>query len=355
MLLSTIISNLLHHHECVIIPEFGAFIANPIGAELNMATRQGHPPRKVLSFNEALQLSDGLLINHIARTQHLSYEQAKDQISTAVQSFKAQIQENGFLTLEGLGRMVRNPEGRLEFNESGYNFQLESFGLPVLDFQPIVRATNEEEKKAIIHQHLKSKTLVRAPNVSKPWIPVAAVATMLLLVLTIGVVQWLNPGMKTTNNQETASITQPLKHPEVEEGTTKVDLNLQDTTALPVDEQDLPEGEKPTISTAPELVDFDALEPYPVKTTPSDKTIINEEMPIDKSDWVRKKIVVGAFGVEQNANRLSEKIRKDGYQTEIRKIGQLFHVRVLVHSAKEEVKVILQEVQDQFNASAWIL
>ncbi|MEO1438292.1 MAG: SPOR domain-containing protein [Bacteroidota bacterium] len=359
------ISELLHGHECVIIPGFGAFIANPVGAEINMASRQGLPPRKVLSFNEALQLSDGLLINHLARNQHLSYEQAKLQIEETVKSYKAQIAANGFLTLEGLGRLVRNPEGQLEFNEEGHNFQLKAFGLPTLDFYPIIRSENQDEKKALITKHLKQQTLVKRSESPKQWLPVAAVAAMLLLVLTIGVIQWAIDPTGTSNNQETASISQPITDkPSKENLPQPEDLKKKETVSnqkeLEFQDADRPiespeKEEKRKETSANPHSEFDAMEPYPVKTTPSDKTLIEEETPEDKSYWVRKKIVVGAFGVEENARRLSKKIKADGYATEVRKIGALFHVRILVHSAPTEVPIILQEVQEQFNASARIL
>ena len=63
MQLETYISDLLYRYECVIIPEFGAFLTQPVSAKVDISSNTFYPPKKVLSFNEQLKNNDGLLAN----------------------------------------------------------------------------------------------------------------------------------------------------------------------------------------------------------------------------------------------------------------------------------------------------
>ena len=66
MQLSQYISNLLYRYDCVVVPEFGAFLAHKIPAKIQENKNSFYPPSKRLSFNAQLQINDGVLANHIS-------------------------------------------------------------------------------------------------------------------------------------------------------------------------------------------------------------------------------------------------------------------------------------------------
>ena len=68
MILAKHITDLLYRYDCVIVPEFGGFITNRIGAKLNESTQTFYPPTKQITFNSHLKHNDGLLANYIAET-----------------------------------------------------------------------------------------------------------------------------------------------------------------------------------------------------------------------------------------------------------------------------------------------
>ena len=68
------IVQLLHHHDCVIIPEFGGFVAQYKPASLDRVTGFYSPPSKQILFNINLKNNDGLLANKIAQEQDISSE-----------------------------------------------------------------------------------------------------------------------------------------------------------------------------------------------------------------------------------------------------------------------------------------
>ncbi|MBL7972118.1 MAG: SPOR domain-containing protein, partial [Prolixibacteraceae bacterium] len=71
------IKELLLLNDCVIIPEFGGFVAN-----YKPATNENNrffPPTKEIAFNNKLISNDGLLINHISQTEGISYFSARQK------------------------------------------------------------------------------------------------------------------------------------------------------------------------------------------------------------------------------------------------------------------------------------
>ena len=59
------IRNLLHEHDCVILPSFGGFVANYHSAKIDPIINLIHPPKKHIVFNKNLQNNDGLLVNEV--------------------------------------------------------------------------------------------------------------------------------------------------------------------------------------------------------------------------------------------------------------------------------------------------
>ena len=91
MALANYISDLLYRYECVIVPEFGAFLTQQHAATVNPATNVFLPPRKTVSFNEQLKQNDGLLANHIVVSEDVSYTDALDKISAYVSQIKGEL------------------------------------------------------------------------------------------------------------------------------------------------------------------------------------------------------------------------------------------------------------------------
>ena len=81
MKISYHIFNLLQEHDCVIVPNFGAFVARNISAKISNDGSKIYPPNKEITFNKSLIKSDGLLINEISSNENISYEVANDKLN----------------------------------------------------------------------------------------------------------------------------------------------------------------------------------------------------------------------------------------------------------------------------------
>ncbi|HRG60024.1 MAG TPA: SPOR domain-containing protein [Bacteroidia bacterium] len=124
------ILTLLFNHNCVIIPTFGGFVGNYKGAEIHPTQYIFNAPRKQLAFNKNLTINDGLLANHIAQTEKLSYSEALEIIDKEVFKLKHLLQSGEKICLQNIGFLKLDVEKNIQFSPSSTtNFETSSFGL----------------------------------------------------------------------------------------------------------------------------------------------------------------------------------------------------------------------------------
>lgn len=159
MNLATYINDLLYRYECVIIPDFGGFVTNKIGATLNKETHLFTPPTKQITFNNHLKHNDGLLANYIAAAENISFEKATTAISLSVIKWKNQLQTST-VNLSKIGNLSLNEDHQILFEpDNSINYLTESFGLTSLEstsitrykqqVTPLVAVAETEDKKGI--------------------------------------------------------------------------------------------------------------------------------------------------------------------------------------------------------------
>ena len=130
MQLSQYISSLLYRYECVVVPGLGAFLTHKVSAEIDAQAQVFSPPKKRLSFNEQLQQNDGVLANHIATSEKVSYENALAKIAKQVAEIQHRLKQNETVSLKYVGDLSLHKTGALEFEPSYHlNYMTAAFGL----------------------------------------------------------------------------------------------------------------------------------------------------------------------------------------------------------------------------------
>ena len=86
------IEYLMMYNDCVVVPGWGALIANYAPSQLQGDTML--KPRRSIGFNPSITHNDGLLATSIARRHGISYNEACNVIATGVASFKSQMATN---------------------------------------------------------------------------------------------------------------------------------------------------------------------------------------------------------------------------------------------------------------------
>ena len=144
------INELLYRYDCVIVPNFGGFITNKIGAKVNSFTHTFHPPTKQISFNTHLRQNDGLVVSYIAAVENISFEKALAKINASVTSWNESL-KNGAVVFENIGALAFNAEKQLIFEpQKEHNFLTNSFGLSTISSPAIKHLIPANTSKSVI-------------------------------------------------------------------------------------------------------------------------------------------------------------------------------------------------------------
>ncbi|MGZ4056652.1 MAG: HU domain-containing protein [Bacteroidia bacterium] len=143
------ISELLYEHDCVIVPDFGGFVANYAPAKIHPTQHTFTPPSKNIVFNKNLKNNDGLLANHIATTDNSNYQDALKYINHFVDFSYAQLKKGVKVNIDDVGVLFLDVERNIQFKPSTTNYLLDAFGMSQFQSPAIKRdtATKRLEKE----------------------------------------------------------------------------------------------------------------------------------------------------------------------------------------------------------------
>lgn len=177
---------LLLENDCVIIPNFGGFIAHYQPARYVEEENLFLPPMRTIGFNPQLTLNDGLLAQAYMQAHHTDFPDATRMIEREVAELKDILHKEGCAEMHGIGTLHYNIYGTYEFhpNEDGALspslYGLEAFAIKRLepsDVTPIV--------KTLLPNPLKAKKIYR---IGRKWAGnVAAVAVAVILFFFLSV------------------------------------------------------------------------------------------------------------------------------------------------------------------------
>ena len=165
--LDTYIEDLLFKHQCVIIPEFGAFVSNRKAAEL-AADKSFSPPQKELTFNSRLTYNDGLVAKHISEVERSSYEEAQEYIKSVVTRWKQELSLGQEVRLANIGKFTKGTDNNIIFTSlSKENYLTDSFGMsPVTTKEVSKGETGVEVANPIYNDQNNKPGLVENPSVT---------------------------------------------------------------------------------------------------------------------------------------------------------------------------------------------
>ena len=143
MLTQQYVKELLYQHECVTVPNFGAFLTRSMNILIDTDSGLFVPPRKEVSFNSLLSNNDGVLAHYIAQKEKVSFEQALRRIEKEVISWKQRLNTQQ-LSFPGIGEIRPNKQKKIIFYPDGkINFDLSAFGLSSFYRKPIKNSNNK--------------------------------------------------------------------------------------------------------------------------------------------------------------------------------------------------------------------
>ena len=142
------IIELLHKNDCVIVPDFGAFVLKSKAASIK--GNEFVPPAKHVSFNSMLKENDGLLVKYISEIRKISYKKALIVLEEEVISLNKKLSKDLLVEIPSLGIFELKNESTLYFNpDLSVNYDSSSFGLKSFLKEPMLQGLKTESSNEV--------------------------------------------------------------------------------------------------------------------------------------------------------------------------------------------------------------
>lgn len=310
MMLDNYISDLLYRYQCVTVPGFGAFVAETVPAQVNGSAATFLPPRKIITFNSNIKNNDGLLANHIAANENVSFEKATEMIAQKVASWNFELEQRNALVFDKIGTInVNGEEKNLVFEPANTtNFLVSSFGLTQFVSPEVKREVLKQEVEALEEK----APIVFTPERKKNNFAFVKYAAAIAILGTVGLF-----GYKMHYDQQVAEQTLVVQK-NVQD---KLDAQIQQATFF---------IETPNV-TAVEL------------------PVVEEKLPYH--------LIAGAFRSEENAEKALQMLIDQGFKAQ--KLDKnkydLYPVAYGSYATLEEAEMEKQKIKSEVNAEVWLL
>ena len=307
MQLENYVSDLLYRYECVIVPEFGAFLTQKTSATIHEGTKAFYPPKKTVSFNEQIQQNDGLLAHYVSDLEKITYNEASNKIATCVKNLKSYLTHGETVSFNNIGELKFNESSKIVFEPSPHlNYLTDAFGLCQFVWPSVTREVYKKEVENL--EKVIPLNITPENRKSKPYLKYAAVA---LIALTFG--GFIASNYYVNQIETYNQIAQ-------EEAAQQLDTKIQEAT-------------------------FVIKNPLPAIT-----------FNVTKQAGIYH-IVAGAFRIEKNCEKKIAQLKIDGFKA--RKIGaNKYGLHQVVYSSHDNRLVALKtlrNIKKTHNKSAWLL
>ena len=148
------IKELIIKNECIILSGFGGFETHYMPAHLDGVTGKMVPPSKQVIFRQDFKKDNGVLVSFMAEKEGIGLDKATEVIDDFIGNIVNQLDIGGSYVLDGLGKFIKEPDGRLIFIPlEKQNFLIDSFGLSEVS---VPDKEKSEEKVVVEDQPLKA-------------------------------------------------------------------------------------------------------------------------------------------------------------------------------------------------------
>ncbi len=305
------IEELLYRYNCVVVPEFGAFLTQKKSAVIDEVTHTFYPPSKLISFNEQLSSNDGLLVSYMANAENKTYEDVLQQTLDLAKEWKRKLRSGERLTFSNIGELWLNRESKIQFQPSfQVNYLTASYGFSSFVSTPVTREVLKEE---VVTLEEKIPFIItpeeRKKNTFRPYLKYAAI---LLLSLSTGLTGYKFYS-ETTHKQQLVQ----------EEAQVRVSQNIQEATFFSSNPLELP-----------------AL-----------------ELEVTKLNKGKHHIIAGAFRVQENADKKVRQLRRRGFKADYLGVNAygLHQVTYGSFSDSQEALEFLRKIKRTESKDAWLL
>jgi hypothetical protein len=312
-------------------------VATDISAIANHANGKIYPPSSTLVFDKLFKSQDNSLVELLASRECVAEEVARSHIKNFVEEIKSGLTSSKQVSLGGIGNFFLDSAGELVFDAPEFTaFNIENYGLPVLDYKPLAVSRKTEIQKHESVQMPKTKV-----DYKSSWFRPTALAygltAALLLFLLLAWSQVFDgssreePGMQIVPTAETRINVRPV----TDNKDTSNQVNVGPESAI----EEIGGPNQNEELAAPTSASGEAFKKLGHAGRGGGKTMI-----------------LGTFSKRENIDRMVKRLEKSRFVVYTNKIGLLTRVGVtLPNVGKTESDEKLALLQQMFGTDIWEL
>ena len=133
---------LLLDNDCVIVPDFGGFMAHYVHAEYSEEEGMFYQPQRTIGFNPQLRLNDSLLAQSYVEAYDVSYPEAIRMIASDVEEVRQTLAIEGKYEFHGIGTLRYTSDEKYDFEPcmagllTPYLYALSSYSMDCIIRKP---------------------------------------------------------------------------------------------------------------------------------------------------------------------------------------------------------------------------
>ncbi len=356
------IYELLFQHDCVIIPDFGGFVANYIPATIDESSNLLYPPKKHLLFNNSLISNDGLLAHLISSTNDISYDEALQKLKLYTDNLEKELAVDKRVELDGIG-VIYLKDNNYQFKSEGTNFLISSFGLPVITAIPYcLEDKDEPEKETPVIDISQVSKDTNIGNKKHWW-----VAAVLLPIIFYSAWLPLKTNLFSNKGEFHYSDLNPFSYEKesIYECNTLVSCissinnyngNLDNSIINKSSNGiygDYPIDDSEVLIKVLLQEEIEPMKPISTYVEPEVKKEISEEISSNHTGYF---VVGGCFKKKSNAKKFLKKLKALGYNAlEVDVHNELHRIALGVYTSRKKAKEARKEILKKDGISSWVL
>jgi cell division septation protein DedD len=360
------IKDILFERNMVVVPGFGALKSEYKSANLDGVTGKLTPPALDIQFDGNQTIDDGIFVDFLKSKYSATTAEVQEALANFTKSAHESFEKNEVLSVPEVGRFYKDFTQGIRFLPEKTNFNIDSFGLPTLQYYPVSRTRVEvenaiekitEKPTATLTAAQREEPLPQSIDTIDPpmpswtsnnyereysfqWkslVPFAAVGMVAFLVVLIY--------NFSSNDKNTEGVA----------------LDKMNVNTKPPKETPKPNAPQPPVTQAP----------APAKQTPTKPTIANENMIQDNkkqgestvSDVVvtppqgeKAVILIGGFANKSNIKKLKDYIAKNNFGLYERKSGSMTVIGAeVIYKDKKELRALLNRFRARYGDEVEIM
>ncbi len=331
MEINLIIRELLAKHDYISLPGVGSFSQKYEPAFPSADGKSFIPPKQVISFDTSRTFNDEAIENYLCDKMGISHSEAANLLKIFIDKLIYNLDKGRPVKFENVGELFKNKKGKIRFEQAqDSDAAIATYGLKTLEVEQV--SSKKKGKVKEIQHSVKSDSKSKSSSakvlvIFSIIIGVAAIIAVFVFIPELRVWErYLNKNQIVENSK-----------------TDTLDKQVINNNSIPADSSI---AKKDSIQ---EKVDQSITDKNVKKTA-----LYYEEPKVQESKTYY--IIVGSFGKIENAQKLIDKYKEQGYNPEVIKGGNMFRVSISRTTDKSKSLSDLNKFKsDNPNESVWIL